>query len=292
MTRSLRVILEIGKAPRRIVAGAMDWPGLDRWGKSEAAAVDVLRTYVDRYAPVARRAGLEADLADEAPTAEVVERVPGSSSTDFWGVAHVPSQIEHEPLSSDELERRLALLAACWAYFDDTLERRAPTRRTERWPNPRADHPPCLRVRTRAVHAEGGGQDAQGGGPDPRWAHRASAADARCHSRVPPRGAAGPHLAAAVPHSAHRPPRDGPRVGAGGPRYALLRRRPRRRRRETDAVDGMDGGHRLPTRGARANIRADDRATNSLVPVLASPAEGLEPVPIARRSYVGEPGRP
>jgi len=123
MTRSLRVILEIGKAPRRIVAGAMDWPGLDRWGKSEAAAVDVLRTYVDRYAPVARRAGLEADLADEAPTAEVVERVPGSSSTDFWGVAHVPSQIEHEPLSSDELERRLALLAACWAYFNDTLER-------------------------------------------------------------------------------------------------------------------------------------------------------------------------
>ena len=47
----------------------------------------------------------------------------GSSSTDFWGVAHVPSQVEHQTLPTGELERRLALLAACWAYFDDTVER-------------------------------------------------------------------------------------------------------------------------------------------------------------------------
>src|SRR6266545_6690624 len=31
MTSQLRVILEVGKK-RRVVAGAMDWPGLDRWG--------------------------------------------------------------------------------------------------------------------------------------------------------------------------------------------------------------------------------------------------------------------
>ena len=123
MTGSMRVILEIGKAPRRVVAGAVDWPGLDRWGKSERAAVDVLRSYVDRYAPVARRAGLDAELVTEAGAVEVVERVSGSSSTDFWGIAHAPSQLEHAPLSTDDLERRLALLAACWAYFDDTLER-------------------------------------------------------------------------------------------------------------------------------------------------------------------------
>jgi hypothetical protein len=50
---------------------------------------------------------------------EVVERVPGSSSTDFWGVAHVPSEIERDVLSSSELERRLDLLRATWEYFDD-----------------------------------------------------------------------------------------------------------------------------------------------------------------------------
>ena len=33
-TPRLRVILEIGKK-RRVVAGATDWPGLDRWGTSE-----------------------------------------------------------------------------------------------------------------------------------------------------------------------------------------------------------------------------------------------------------------
>ena len=123
MARPMRVVLEVGKAPRRVVAGALDWPGLDRWGRTEAAAVDVLRSYVDRYSPVVRRAGLESALAEEAGDIEVVERVAGSSSTDFWGIAHVPSHIEREPLSTEALERRLALLAACWASFDDTVER-------------------------------------------------------------------------------------------------------------------------------------------------------------------------
>ena len=53
----------------------------------------------------------------------MVERVPGSSSTDFWGIAHVPSQIEREVLSPADLERRLDFLRACWAYFDDAAER-------------------------------------------------------------------------------------------------------------------------------------------------------------------------
>jgi hypothetical protein len=48
----------------------------------------------------------------------VVERVAGSSSTDFWGIAHVPSEIERQVLPAAELERRLDLLQACWAEFD------------------------------------------------------------------------------------------------------------------------------------------------------------------------------
>jgi hypothetical protein len=54
---------------------------------------------------------------------EVVERVPGSSSTDFWGIAHVPSEVEGEVLSPRDLERRLALLQATWAYFDAAAAR-------------------------------------------------------------------------------------------------------------------------------------------------------------------------
>ncbi len=51
-----------------------------------------------------------ADAFARARDVEVVERVPGSSSTDFWGIAHVPSEIEREVLSPADLERRLDLL--------------------------------------------------------------------------------------------------------------------------------------------------------------------------------------
>jgi hypothetical protein len=121
MTKALRVILEIGKK-RRVVAGATDWPGLDRWGTSPDDALDKLSSYLPRYAAVAERAGLWRPFA-RASDLEVVERVPGSSSTDFWGIAHVSSQIEGEVLSAADLERRLDLLRACWAYFDDVAAR-------------------------------------------------------------------------------------------------------------------------------------------------------------------------
>ena len=121
MTGGLRVILEVGKK-RRVVAGAMDWPGLDRWGVSEDEALARLSAYLPRYAGVAERAGLADEFAQARPV-DVVERVPGSSSTDFWGIAHVPSEIEREVLAADQLERRLGLLQACWAYFEDIAAR-------------------------------------------------------------------------------------------------------------------------------------------------------------------------
>ena len=67
---------------------------------------------------MADRAGRAAEF-DRSRDVDVVERVPGSSSTDFWGIAHVPSQLEAEVLPAAELERRLELLQACWAWFDE-----------------------------------------------------------------------------------------------------------------------------------------------------------------------------
>jgi hypothetical protein len=117
MTDELRVILEIGKK-RRVVAAAMDWPGLDRWGTSEDDALAKLSSYLPRYAGVPERASLDSAFT-RSRDLKVVERVPGSSSTDFWGVAHVPSEIERVVLSPKDLDPRLELLQACWAYFDD-----------------------------------------------------------------------------------------------------------------------------------------------------------------------------
>jgi len=124
MNTTLRVVLEIG-AKRRVVAGALDWPGLDRWGTSEENALAKLSAYLPRYGGVAEHAGMGAAFS-RARDLVVVERVPGTSSTDFWGIAHVPSQIEGEVLAAADLERRLGLLRACWAYFDDVVARVSP----------------------------------------------------------------------------------------------------------------------------------------------------------------------
>jgi len=117
MTDQLRVLIEIGPKAKRIVAAAMDWPGLERWGRTEQDAVERLRAYVPRYLPVAERAGLRSEF-DKAVMPHIVERSPGNTSTDWWGVAHVPSIIEAEPLPDDELERRIGLMQAAWEHFE------------------------------------------------------------------------------------------------------------------------------------------------------------------------------
>jgi len=121
VTDALRLILEVGRK-RKVAAGALDWPGLDRWGTSEEDAIDKLVSYIPRYVAVAERAGLGTAFV-QATELEVVERVPGSSSTDFWGIAHVPSEIERDLLPPADLERRLYLLRACWAQFDAVATR-------------------------------------------------------------------------------------------------------------------------------------------------------------------------
>lgn len=118
MTDQLRVLLEIGPKGKRIVAAAVDWPGLERWGRTEDEAVDRLLAYLARYAPVAERVGLRSEL-ESGVVPHIVERTPGNTSTDWWGIAHVPSVIEGDSLTDEELERRIGLMRATWAFFDE-----------------------------------------------------------------------------------------------------------------------------------------------------------------------------
>ena len=64
-----------------------------------------------------------ADVLDAAGPLEIVEDRIGTGSTDFWGISFSPSSTEHDTLSDAELERRLTLLQAAWAYFDDIAAR-------------------------------------------------------------------------------------------------------------------------------------------------------------------------
>jgi hypothetical protein len=122
MPDNIRATLEIGPKGKRVVAVAPDWPGLSRGAKTEDAAVERLHAYLPRYAPVAKLAGM-GDAFAAGANIDVVERYPGVGSTDFWGISFAFSEIDRQAMSSDELERQLTLLRACWAFFDDVRSR-------------------------------------------------------------------------------------------------------------------------------------------------------------------------
>jgi len=125
----IRVTLETGPKGKKVVAVAPDWPGLERGATTEEAAIQRLLSYVPRYAPVAKLAGMGAEfatdttsstsMADTVVDVDVVERYAGTGSTDFWGISFAFSSIDQQAISVEELERELALMRACWAFFDD-----------------------------------------------------------------------------------------------------------------------------------------------------------------------------
>ena len=121
MSDPIRVMVEAGKK-KRSVASAFDWPGWDRSGKTEAEALAVLETYRPRYATVADLAGLASAFAG-AGELQVVERVPGLGMTDFYGLSMRSATPEYDQMSEAECERKLALLRAAWATFDDAASR-------------------------------------------------------------------------------------------------------------------------------------------------------------------------
>jgi hypothetical protein len=117
MANELRVTLEIGPRGKKVVAVAPDWPGLERGAATGEAAIARLRSYLPRYAQVASLAGMEAAYA-ACPNVEVVEQYPGTGSTDFWGISFACSSLDRQEMAREELERELALMQACWAFFD------------------------------------------------------------------------------------------------------------------------------------------------------------------------------
>jgi hypothetical protein len=105
------VYLEVGA--KRVFACTLDWPGWCRSGRDEQAALEALVTYRDRYAAVAAEAGVELPPADF----EVLERTPGSATTDFGAPGAVPN-VDATSLTPEHVERLVVLMRACWTVFD------------------------------------------------------------------------------------------------------------------------------------------------------------------------------
>ena len=108
------VYLEVGS--KRVFACALDWPGWCRSGRTEELALQTLADYAPRYAPVAELAGIPfpATAGDDF---EVVERLPGSATTDF-GAIDKAAGADAEPLDAAEAERLTALVTASWVMLD------------------------------------------------------------------------------------------------------------------------------------------------------------------------------
>src|SRR3954451_9805647 len=121
MSSGVRVMLEQGKK-KRVVACAFDWPGWDRSARIGHDVLAVLEAYRPRYAKVAELAG-HAPAFASAGALKVVEQRPGIGMTDFYGVSGCPAVPELEPMTDAECERKIALLRASWATFDDTAAR-------------------------------------------------------------------------------------------------------------------------------------------------------------------------
>src|SRR5260221_4315822 len=122
MAKHIRVTLKIGPKGKKVVAVAPDWPGLERGATTGEAAIERLLSYVPRYAKVAKLARMGVAFANSTAT-DVVERYPGTGSTDFWGISFAFSGIDQQALSGKALERELTLMRACWAFFDAVRSR-------------------------------------------------------------------------------------------------------------------------------------------------------------------------
>src|SRR5689334_23259330 len=124
----VRTVVERGPKGKRSVAFAIDWPGWSRGAKSPELALETLESYRERYRPVAALAGMDREFEAAGPL-EILEDRIGNASTDFWGISFSPCSAEQKPMGTAELERGIALLQACWAFFDDVAARVSPEMR-------------------------------------------------------------------------------------------------------------------------------------------------------------------
>lgn len=114
----VRTVVQRGPKGKKAVAFAVDWPGWSRGAKTPEKALELLEDYRHRYRPVTVAVGL-AEEFDRAGPIEIVEDSVGVGSVDFWGISFSPSSIEQEPMTDDELDRKIELLRSCWHYFDE-----------------------------------------------------------------------------------------------------------------------------------------------------------------------------
>jgi hypothetical protein len=106
--------LEVGT--KRVFAGALEWPGWIRAGKTEEQAMAALVAAAGRYARVVALVGLS--LPD--PDFEIEESLAGDVTTDFGAPSGI-TEADRAPLTAKEAKRVADLVAASWTYLDQVV---------------------------------------------------------------------------------------------------------------------------------------------------------------------------
>lgn len=115
----IQVYLEAGI--KRTFAVVPDWPGWCRSGREENAALQALVDYGPRYARVLKHTDFKFQPPATIANLTVVERLPGSATTDFGAPAQ-PLANDTQPLDADKLQRMQTILDACWRAFDQAAQ--------------------------------------------------------------------------------------------------------------------------------------------------------------------------
>jgi hypothetical protein len=117
----MRITVYIEAGAKRTFAGAIEWPGWCRSGKDEASALQALLEYGPRYERVLRGAATGFQPPRLLSDLRVVERVKGSTTTDF-GAPDAAPKSDAEALNEAALPGYEKLLKRCWKEFDAAVK--------------------------------------------------------------------------------------------------------------------------------------------------------------------------
>jgi hypothetical protein len=109
------VYLEVGK--KKCIAGAIEWPGWCRIGRSEDEALAAMVDYGARFGKVLADSGIDFNPPADVSHLVVVERLEGNATTDF-GAPDMAPEADERPFDKADQQRSEVLLTACWRAFD------------------------------------------------------------------------------------------------------------------------------------------------------------------------------
>lgn len=120
MPTRVKVCLECGT--KLTFAGALDWPGWCRQGRDESEALTALLFYGPKYAAILAGTRLGFAAPKHLSQLSVIERLPGTATTDFGAPAVAPTVDRERLCDTAELKRFEKILRAAWRAFDRAVQ--------------------------------------------------------------------------------------------------------------------------------------------------------------------------